>query len=43
MNDNNKTEIQSSSIEDLNIRYKLLKLEGGEEAFTKREDKYGFR
>ena len=32
-----------TTIEDLDQREKLLKLEGGEKAFSKREMKYGFR
>lgn len=39
-NDNNKNTAQSFSIEDSENREDLLKLEGGKEAFKKRERKY---
>lgn len=37
------TNITSTSIENLKYRTKLLKLEGGKEAFINRENKYGIR
>ncbi|TGK20073.1 hypothetical protein EHO61_06075 [Leptospira fluminis] len=41
MDSNNKSSIDSITIEDLNHREKLLALEGGVEAFQKRELRYG--
>ncbi|HEB9309052.1 TPA: ATPase [Campylobacter coli] len=41
-NNDNKTKANLFAIEDIDFRSKLLKLEGGKEAFKKREEKYGF-
>ena len=38
--ENNRTQIQYLTIEDLENRDKILTLEGGKEAFIKRENKY---
>ena len=38
-----QTNFTQTTIENLERREKLLKLEGGEDAFSKRENKYGFR
>ncbi len=43
MGDDKITKINSTTIEDLEHRSKLLALEGGSEAFLKREHRYGIR
>jgi len=42
INEHNKTVITPTSIECLQNRKKLLKLEGGKEAFKQRQNKYHF-
>jgi hypothetical protein len=41
MGDDKVSRIQSTTIEDIEHRDKLLALEGGQEAFLKREHRYG--